>query len=97
LLVCVCSLPCRQMHASLRELEDNLSQISASQAYANRGIYILCKVLGELLRGAGGRNASVVELESYIQQKPFDSDRVHIAVGISEVDLSAGLWVQYTW
>ena len=33
-----------QMHGSVRELEANMEQLSLSQQYANRGIYLLCKV-----------------------------------------------------
>lgn len=32
------------MHGSVRELEANMEQLSLSQQYANRGIYLLCKV-----------------------------------------------------
>jgi hypothetical protein len=35
---------CTQMHGSVRELEANMEQLSLSQQYANRGIYLLCKV-----------------------------------------------------
>ena len=31
------------MHGAVRELEANMEQMSLSQQYANRGIYILCK------------------------------------------------------
>jgi hypothetical protein len=32
------------MHCAVRELEAGLEDISLSQQYSNRGIYILCKV-----------------------------------------------------
>lgn len=33
-----------QIHCAVRDLEAGLEDISLSQQYSNRGIYILCKV-----------------------------------------------------
>lgn len=48
-----------QMHGTVRELESNMEQLSLSQQYANRGIYLLCKVQAPLRHPCGG--ASVAE------------------------------------
>ena len=50
-----------------------MEQLSLSQQYANRGIYILCKVVGDMMKpsgGPGGRASSAVELENYIRHPP---------------------------
>ena len=58
-----------QMHGAVRELEAGLEEISLSQQYANRGIYILCKVVGEMMKGAAPTHAGF-ELENYIKHPP---------------------------
>jgi hypothetical protein len=70
-----------EMHGTVRELEANMEQLSLSQQYANRGIYILCKVVGDMMKapaagGPGGRAASAVELENYIRHPPTIGGRV---------------------
>ena len=75
------SLRLTQVHSAVRELESGMEQIASSQQFANRGIYILCKVVGEMMRGAGTRFASVVELENYIEHPTEPaSERSPIAV-----------------
>lgn len=69
-----------QMHGTVRELEANMEQLSLSQQYANRGIYILCKVVGDMMKGPaagpGGRAASAAELENYIRHPPTIGGRI---------------------
>ncbi len=63
-----------QMHGAVRELEAGLEEISLSQQYANRGIYLLCKVVGEMMKGASPTHAGF-ELENYVKHPPTISGR----------------------
>ena len=62
------------MHGAVREVEAGLEEISLSQQYANRGIYILCKVVGEMMKGAAPTHAGF-ELENYVKHPPTISGR----------------------
>ncbi|CAL5228557.1 g11713 [Coccomyxa viridis] len=57
-----------EVHASVREMEGNLENMALSQQNANEGIFLLCKVVGDLMKSAGMRLGSVAELETYIRR-----------------------------
>lgn len=56
-----------------------MEQLSLSQQYANRGIYLLCKVVGDMMKGptgGGPRGSSAAELDNYIRHPPTIGGRV---------------------
>mmetsp|Transcript_19265 Transcript_19265/g.58167 ORF Transcript_19265/g.58167 Transcript_19265/m.58167 type:complete len:398 (-) Transcript_19265:313-1506(-) len=62
-----------EMHGAVRELEANMDQLSVSQQYANHGIYVLCKVVGDLIKGPSGSGSmrkSAEELEQFVRHPP---------------------------
>lgn len=67
-----------EMHESVRELDGNMSQLSTSQQYANRGIYVLCKVVGDLIKGPSsgtGMCKSAEELQQFVLNPPAIAQR----------------------
>ena len=78
------------MHGAVRELEAGLEEISLSQQYANRGIYLLCKVVGEMMKGASPTHAGF-ELENYVKHPPSISGR---AVPVHSRSFPAHLFAQ---
>jgi len=55
----------RQVHAAVLDLDAALAQVGTDQRHALRGIYVLCKAVGEL--AAGSSIASKDELLEYTQ------------------------------
>lgn len=56
----------QDVHRSVRALEDTIQQIGGGLTYANQGIHVLCKVVGQLLRDAHG-SEYVAELDEYVK------------------------------
>ena len=56
----------QDVHRSVRALEENISQLGGGLTYANQGIHVLCKVVGQLLRDAHG-SEYVAELDDYVK------------------------------
>ncbi|KAK9840804.1 hypothetical protein WJX81_005840 [Elliptochloris bilobata] len=71
-----------EVHNCVRELEGNLEDISLNQQYANDGIYLLCRVVGDLMKGAGHRAASAVELDQYLRRPRSIGGRVQGLEGL---------------
>ncbi|CAK0786024.1 hypothetical protein CVIRNUC_009237 [Coccomyxa viridis] len=57
-----------EVHDSVRLIKGNMESLTINQQYATEGVYILCKVVGDMMRSAGNRLGSVKELESYIRR-----------------------------
>ncbi|BDA51119.1 hypothetical protein COCOBI_17-3390 [Coccomyxa sp. Obi] len=56
-----------EVHSSVRVLEGSMEQLREQQMSANTGIYLLCRVVGDLMKSAGHRMGSVKELDTYIR------------------------------
>lgn len=55
----------QDVHRSVRALEDTMRQLGGGVAYANQGIHVLCKVVGQLLGDAHG--VQIAELDEYVK------------------------------
>ena len=66
--------------AGVRELEGAVADANASLGVANEGIYLLCRVVCELLRPAGGghgpKSAAAAALERYVKRQRGLASRV---------------------
>eukprot|EP00884_Botryococcus_braunii_P017000 jgi/Botrbrau1/3984/Bobra.0365s0056.1 len=56
------------VHASVMELEGTLGELNQQQLVANDGIYLLCRVVGDLMSRAGHRGGAMLELEEYVRK-----------------------------
>lgn len=67
-----------EMHGTVRELDGSMNHLSISQQYANRGIYVLCKVVGDMIKGPSngvGMRKSAEELQHFVLNPPSLSQR----------------------
>lgn len=81
------------VHDAVRALEGNLESLSGGLTYANQGIYVLCKVLGEIIGQGGGQavkqRGALAELQDYVKNPPVLADRIPVA-GLEQVLLGMG-------
>lgn len=70
-----------QVHDAVRSLEGNLDELNGGLQYANQGIYVLCKVLGEMMQGGGvnKHRGALKELQEYIKNPPVLAERAPVS------------------
>ncbi|EIE21290.1 hypothetical protein COCSUDRAFT_57193 [Coccomyxa subellipsoidea C-169] len=71
-----------EVHSSVRDLEGSMAQLREHQMSANTGIYLLCRVVGDLMKSAGHRMGSVKELDTYIRDPRAISGHVQGLEGL---------------
>lgn len=61
----------KEVHSDLSKLGNNMEDLKLQQNYTAEGIYVLCSVVGDMVKGVNGHHAkqhSTLELERYLSR-----------------------------